>query len=59
VWTWWAHTGRRGLAQGKEKVWVSEESVAALVDMGFNETVATKALEATNNDVALAIEVLT
>ena len=38
---------------------MSEESVAALVDMGFNETVATKALEATNNDVALAIEVLT
>jgi NACalpha-BTF3-like transcription factor len=45
--------------QGKEKARVSAESVMALVEMGFDEAVAIKALEATNDDVALAIEVLT
>jgi len=48
-----------GDGKGKEKARVSAESVAALVDMGFDEAVAIKALEAINDDVALAIEVLT
>jgi NACalpha-BTF3-like transcription factor len=48
-----------GNGKGKEKARVSAESVSALVEMGFDEAVAIKALEATNDDVALAIEVLT
>lgn len=46
-------------AQAKVPVYVSPENVNQLVDMGFEQGVAHKALEAANNDIPLAIEILT
>uniref|UniRef100_A0A7S0RWB4 UBA domain-containing protein n=1 Tax=Pyramimonas obovata TaxID=1411642 RepID=A0A7S0RWB4_9CHLO len=45
--------------KGKAPVYVSAADVRQLVEMGFAESVAHKALEAANGDINLAIEILT
>eukprot|EP00238_Polyblepharides_amylifera_P006462 CAMPEP_0196585262 /NCGR_PEP_ID=MMETSP1081-20130531/50055_1 /TAXON_ID=36882 /ORGANISM="Pyramimonas amylifera, Strain CCMP720" /LENGTH=337 /DNA_ID=CAMNT_0041906751 /DNA_START=417 /DNA_END=1430 /DNA_ORIENTATION=+ len=47
------------LSKGKLPMIISDQSVQQLVDMGFEEATACKALEAANGDITMAIEILT